>query len=327
MTYSQVQGLDQVKSALAGMVDAGRVPHAILFHEDEGGGAFPLALAFLQHLYCSSRTASDSCGGCPSCNRISKLIHPDVHFIFPTASKMVSLDYIDKFRALVQENPRFTSSELLDALGLDSKNSVIAVSEAKSLLEKLSLSALEGGYRSVVIYLPEKMNQEAANRLLKMIEEPPLKTQFVLITHSPEKVIPTIISRCQRIRVAPEGAARLTEFAEPELLDDLMSALVSRNLPAALDAGDRIAALPSRESAKAFCKFAADAMRQIFLHQQGLPQMAVREGHYAEWAAKCRKTFPRQALEALSRAQTLIDRNVNSKILFTDLVDRLYMNI
>lgn len=327
MTYSQVQGLDQVKSALAGMVDAGRVPHAILFHEDEGGGAFPLALAFLQHLYCSSRTASDSCGGCPSCNRISKLIHPDVHFIFPTASKMVSLDYIDKFRALVQENPGFTSSELLDALGLDSKNSVIAVSEAKSLLEKLSLSALEGGYRSVVIYLPEKMNQEAANRLLKMIEEPPLKTQFVLITHSPEKVIPTIISRCQRIRVAPEGAARLTEFAEPELLDDLMSALVSRNLPAALDAGDRIAALSSRESAKAFCKFAADAMRQIFLHQQGLPQMAVREGHYAEWAAKCRKTFPRQALEALSRAQTLIDRNVNSKILFTDLVDRLYMNI
>lgn len=326
MTFAQVSGQDQVKAALAGMVDADRVPHAILFHEDDGGGAFPLALAFLQYLFCAHRDG-DSCGSCPVCNKIGKLIHPDIHFIFPTAAGSISLEYMDKFRPLALERPCFTAAELLEAMGIEGKNSMIAVSEAKHLLDALSLSALEGGYRAVVIYLPEKMNQEAANRLLKMIEEPPQQTQFVLITHAPEKVLVTISSRCQRIRVAPSGPAAVVAFEEPELLHDLMDALLAKDLLSALGVADRLSALTSRESAKSFCKFAADAMRQLFLRQQGVTSLAVDGEEYDAWAAKCRKTFPRQALDALGRAQSLIDRNVNMKILFTDLVDRLYLSI
>ena len=327
MTFSQLQGNREVVQALVGMVDSGRVPHAILFHEDDGGGAFPLALAFLQYLYCRQRSGGDSCGSCPSCGKIAKLIHPDVHFVFPTAAGFLSEQYMEPLRRLVAVNPRFREAELAEALGIEGKNPMIAVSEARRLLEKLSLSALEGGYRSVVIYLPERMNAEAANRLLKMIEEPPLQTQFLLITHQAEKVLATVSSRCQRIRVQPEGRAAAVEFAEAELLDALMDSLLSRDLPGALEAAERIASLPSRESAKAFCLYAADRLREIFLVQQGVRLPGEISPEAQKWAGQCRKTFPRQALEVLDRAQTLIGCNVNLKILFTDMADRMFLLI
>lgn len=314
MNFDQIHGNEDVKQALAGMVGSGRVPHAILFHEDDGGGAFPLTVAFLQLLFGEN-------------NRIPKFIHPDVHYVFPTAAGSISLQYMDKFRQLALENPLFTESAMGDALGIEGRNSMIAVSEAKHLLDALSLSALEGGYRAVVIYLPEKMNQEAANRLLKIIEEPPQKTQFVLITHKPEKVLLTISSRCQRIRVRPSGEAGHQEYEEAPLFGDLMEALLSRDLTAALEVGDRIAALPSRESAKAFFRYAAEVMRDIFLHQQGMPSLVRDSDGVRDWAAKCRRTFPRVASEAFGAAIGMTDRNVNIKIISTDLVDRLYLAI
>lgn len=314
MTFEQIQGNDDVKRALSGMVESGKVPHAILFHEDDGGGAFALCIAFLQLLFREN-------------NRIPKFIHPDVHYVFPTAAGSISLQYMEKFRALALANPDFTESQIAEALGIEGKNSMIAVSEAKHLLETLSLSALEGGYRAVVIFLPEKMNQEAANRLLKMIEEPPVNTEFLLISHSPEKVLQTISSRCQRIRVCPSKRAAASDSADAELLGELMDALIGRDLTAAIEAGDRIAALPSRDNAKAFCRFAAEKMRHIFLVQQGIDALADGSEDAARWASKCRKSFPRQGLEAFGRALSLIDRNVNIKIIMTDLVDRLYLTI
>ena len=327
MTFAQVPGNQEVKQALIGMVDVGRVPHAILFHEDDGGGAFPLALAFLQYLYCRHRSGGDSCGQCPSCGKIAKLIHPDVHFVFPTAAGVLSEQYMEPLRRLVAEHPAFTEAELLEALGLEGKIPMIAVAESRRLLEKLSLSALEGGYRAVVIYLPERMNAEAANRLLKMIEEPPQQTQFLLISHQVEKVLTTISSRCQRIRIRPSGAAAETAFADAGLLDELMTALLGKDLLGALEVSERIAALPSRESAKAFCIFAADRLRQMFLCQQGVQGLGDCPPEVRRWAGRCRKTFPRTAMSALDRARMLVDRNVNQKIIFTDLVDRLYLQI
>lgn len=327
MTFAQVPGNQEVKQALIGMVDVGRVPHAILFHEDDGGGAFPLALAFLQYLYCRHRSGGDSCGQCPSCGKIAKLIHPDVHFVFPTAAGVLSEQYMEPLRRLVAEHPAFTEAELLEALGLEGKIPMIAVAESRRLLEKLSLSALEGGYRAVVIYLPERMNAEAANRLLKMIEEPPQQTQFLLISHQVEKVLTTISSRCQRIRIRPSGAAAETAFADAGLLDELMTALLGKDLLGALEVSERIAALPSRESAKAFCIFAADRLRQMFLCQQDVQGLGDCPPEVRRWAGRCRKTFPRQALEVLDRAMTLIGRNVNLKILFADMADRLYLLI
>lgn len=325
MRFSQLQGNEDVVRALVGMVDSGKVPHAIIFQEEDGGGAFPLCMAFLQYLYCSHRGNGDSCGDCPSCNKISKYIHPDVHFVYPTAASSVSLQYIGQFRQLALSNPYFTETELSTALGIEGKNSLIAVSEAKHLLDTLSLSALESGYRSVVIYLPEKMNPDAANRLLKIIEEPPLQTQFLLITHRPEKVLQTISSRCQHIRVRPVSSAPPeASFASPELFSSLMGALLRRDLLAALDAADSIAALPSRETSKAFCKFASYQLRLIFLAQQGLNGLGEVSSDARGWASSFPKTFPRNALGVFDRTSALIDRNVNVRLLFTDMVDRLF---
>lgn len=322
MRFADVNSSPEVLKVLSGMVDSGRIPHAIMFSEPDGGPAFCVALAFLQYLYCHSRANGDSCGECPSCNRVGKLIHPDIHFVFPTTSPQTSTGLMPQFRELALANPRFTEAELGAALGIDSKSSLIAVAEAREVLGQLSLSALEGGWRSVVIYLPEKMNQEAANRLLKAIEEPEPLTQFILITHAPEKVLQTISSRCQRLQLGAE--AKAPEFDSPELLDDLMDALLRKDLYAALEAGDRISSLPSRESAKAFCKFASDAMRNLFLQQQGVALPQTGSGKAAAWAAGARKTFPRAAVACFDKAFRMVERNVNAKIIFTDLVNRLY---
>jgi len=317
-----------VAEALRQMAESGRIPHAMLFHENDGGGAFPLVLDFLDEVY----------GHNP---RVRKLIHPDIHFVFPVAGpdKPVSEQFLGPWRKLLQENPFFYENELYAAIGIEGKQSNISVHEARSILEKLSLSAVEGGYRTVVVYLPEKMNVQAANTLLKMVEEPPEKTLFLLLTHQPEKVLTTISSRCLMMRVRPLSreemrAVHPREGAElsvqADLFHDLMDALVRKDLLAALETGDAVAALDSREKQKAFCRVSGEGLRTVFLLQQGLPQLAdLPEDEslfYRDLAGKLRRNFPRLALAALDRALLLLERNVNQKILFTDLVNRLYMN-
>ena len=316
-------------AALRQMAESGRIPHAMLFHENDGGGAFPLILDFLEAVY----------GQNP---RVKKLIQPDIHFIFPVAGpakdKPVSEQFIRPWRELLLANPCFYENELYAAIGIEGKQGLISVHEARSIPDKLSLSAVEGGYRTVVMYLPEKMNPQAANALLKMIEEPPEKTLFLLVTLQPEKVMTTIFSRCLFMRVRPfsreedravhaEESAETTEMAD--LFHDLVDALVRRDLLGALETADAVADLGSREKQKRFCRVASDGLRNIFLLQQGLPELADLLGDekpfYEEMAAKLRKNFSRQALAALDRALLLLERNVNQKILFTDLVNRLYM--
>jgi DNA polymerase-3 subunit delta' len=319
----------QVAAALRQMAESGRIPHAMLFHENDGGGAFPLIIDFLDEVY----------GHNP---RVRKLIHPDIHFVFPVAGpserKPVSDQFLGAWRELLQENPCFFENELYAAIGIEGKQGLISVNEARSILDKLSLSAVEGGYRTVVMYLPEKMNQQAANALLKMIEEPPENTLFLLVTLQPEKVMTTIFSRCLFMRVLPfsreedravhaKEGAETTEFAD--LFHDLLNALVRKDLLGALETADAVTDLGSREKQKRFCKIAGEGLRSIFLLQQGLPDLADILGDerpfYEEMAARLRKTFSRQALAALDRALLLLERNVNQKILFTDLVNRLYM--
>jgi DNA polymerase-3 subunit delta' len=316
-----------VAAALRQMAESGRIPHAMLFHENDGGGAFLLVLDFLDEVY----------GHNP---RVRKLIHPDIHFVFPVAGsdKPVSDQFIGKWRTLLQENPCFFENELYAALGIEGKQSNISVNEARSILEKLSLSAVEGGYRTVVVYLPEKMNVQAANTLLKMVEEPPEKTLFLLVTHQPEKVLTTISSRCLFMRVRPLSREEMRQAhprlgaelsVQADLFHDLMDAVVRKDLLAALETGEAVAALDSREKQKAFCRVAGEGLRTVFLLQQGLPDLLDlpedEAPFYRDLAGKVRKNFPRQALNALDRALLLLERNVNQKILFTDLVNRLYM--
>lgn len=331
MRFEDIKGNESVRSALAGMVDSGKVPHAIMFHENDGCGAISLCLAFLQYLNCHSHAGHDSCGECPSCNKISKLIHPDVHFVYPVVGGS-SLAYVKQWRELVLSNPYFTESELNEALGIEGKSAIIAVPEAKTILEKLAFNSLEGGYKAVVVYLPEKMNVEAANRLLKSIEEPPEKTQFLLITHAPEKVLTTISSRCQSIRLMPSERPRTALNAsaqeEKELFAALMDAIVSRNLYTALEVGEKMASLPSRERMKSLCANASEMLRKVFLVQQGLGQIAALgdDGQrIMAYARAVKKSFARLAEPCLSQARMLIERNVNPKIVFSDLVDRLFV--
>ena len=318
-----------VAAVLRQMAESGRIPHAMLLHENDGGGAFPLILDFLDEVY----------GHNP---RVKKLIHPDIHFIFPVAGpdKPVSDRFIGAWRELLLENPCFYENELYTAIGIDSKQSLISVYEARSILEKLSLSAVEGGYRTVVVYLPEKMNPQAANALLKMVEEPPENTLFLLVTHQPERVLTTIFSRCVFLRVPPfsreeDREVHAKEGAETselsDLFHDLLDALVRKDLLGALETGDAVAELGSREKQKRFCRVASEGLRNIFLLQQGLPDLADILGDerpfYEEMAAKLRKNFSRQALAALDRVLLRLERNGNQKILFTDLVNRLYMTL
>ena len=298
-----------VEEILAQMAASGRVPHAIMFSEPDGGPAFRIALDFLQLLY------GEGAG------RVAKLIHPDVHFIFPASPPLTSTSLMPQFRELALANPAFTEADLNAALGIEGKSSIIAVAEAREVLSALSLSALEGGWRTVLMYLPEKMNPESANRLLKSIEEPTDRTLFILISHSPEKVLQTIRSRCQHFQLG--DALRAPDFDSPELLDSLMDALADKDLLRALEEGEKISALPSRENAKAFCKFASDAMRNLFLAQQGLDLPSTASGQAALWAPRFKKTFPRAAMACFDTAWRLVDRNANTKIVFTDLVNRL----
>lgn len=310
--------MSSLLETLNAMVDAGRVPHAILLHEDDGGGAVGIGLEFLRHLY----------GDNP---RVAKLIHPDIHFIFPlilSSGDSVSEQYAKEWRALVQENPSFTEGDLYEALGFEGKNTVISVKESNALLRILSQYSLEGGYTTVMIYLPEKMNSTAANKLLKILEEPPQQTLFLMVTHAPERLLPTILSRCQLFRVeAASTQSAALRYDDGGLLSSLMDALIRKDLAAALETGEQLAALPSRDIMRAFCRFAAEKMRRIFLVQQGLDQLAGDDAEVRAWASSCKKSFPRKALEALDKASVLIGRNVNQKILFTDLVDRLFVNI
>ena len=351
MRFADIIGNASVAKMLSSMADSGRVAHAMLFYENEGCGALPLALAYVQYLNCSNPSNGDSCGKCPSCNQISKLIHPDVHFVFPvnkgpksSEEKPTSESYLKYWRELAVADPYFTESDLQRAIGIESKNGLIAVAEAKSIIAKLSLASVGDGYKAVIFYLPEKMNQETANRLLKMVEEPPEKTVFIFITHAPEKVLQTIFSRCQSVRVMPlskEEAARVAAF-RPEhdreeeivfmdLFSGLLRCIVARDLSGTLECGESMAALDSREKQKAFCTFAGDCVRKIFMLQQNLPQISGVEEHesefYAEMASKCPKGFCMKAMTNIEKVASMIDRNVNSKILFCDLVNRMFLNI
>ena len=326
---TQLYGNTEVIAALHQMVESGRIPHALLLHEDDGGGALPIALHFLEELY----------GGSP---RVGRLIHPDIHFVFPVAGEKqpVSLQFIAPFRELVQENPYFFENELYEAIGIEGKQSNISVAEARSILEQLSLSAVEGGWRSVVLYLPEKMNPQAANALLKMVEEPPEQTLFLLITHAPEKVLVTIASRCLHMRVQPlspeaERDVHAKEAAGDaqlrDLFHDLLNALVEKDLLNALETGEALADLKVRERQKAFCRLASADLRRIFLLQQKMDALAAVAPDEKEWfaamAARLKPAFPRFAMGCLDKALLLLERNVNQKILFTDLVNQLYTRI
>ena len=204
MRFSDIIGQEEVKRQLRQAVRDGRIAHAQLFTGIAGIGKIGLALAYAQYLACPHRTADDSCGQCPSCLQYQKLQHPDLHFAFPIVKSDagdVCDDYMDKWRGLLTEQPYFDIEDWYRTLGVETKQGMIYEKESSEILRKLSLKSFSDGYKVMVIWQPEKMNATCANKLLKLLEEPPVKTLFLLVSEQPEQLLSTILSRVQEIRV------------------------------------------------------------------------------------------------------------------------------
>ena len=206
MNFSQIPGQAEIIANLLRSVKEERVSHAQLFAGPEGCGSLALALAYAQYVSCENKKPDDSCGTCKSCMKYEKMIHPDLHFVFPvikrkSSEEAVSDNYIEEWRAFVKRSPYFTLNSWLDSIEVGNAQGMIFASEASEIIKKLSLKTFESDVRIMIIWLPEKMHQATANKLLKMIEEPPEKTLFLLVSEEPDKILPTIISRCQLIKI------------------------------------------------------------------------------------------------------------------------------
>ena len=206
MLFSNIIGQKEVKDRLLHSVQNGRVSHAQLFLGQEGTGALPLSIAYAQLLLCKNQVKNDSCGKCPSCIKSEKLVHPDIHFVYPVALKKgeveKSSDVAGEWRESFLENPYLNLSDWFNNLKAENKQPVIGVEESGEILRKLALTTYEGEFKVMIIWLPEKMNVAAANKLLKILEEPPDKTIFLLVSENEEALLRTIVSRTQLIKIA-----------------------------------------------------------------------------------------------------------------------------
>jgi DNA polymerase-3 subunit delta' len=206
MNFAQFPGHKDVITRLIRSVKEERVSHAQLFTGPEGCGNLALALAYAKYISCENRSDSDSCGICKSCVKYEKMIHPDLHFVFPVVkgkkvTDPVSENYIEEWREFVRKGAFFSINHWLDILDVGNAQGGIFASEASEIIKKLSLKSFESDFKIMIIWLPEKMHQSTANKLLKMIEEPPEKTLFLLVSEEYDKLIPTILSRCQLIKI------------------------------------------------------------------------------------------------------------------------------
>lgn len=216
MQFRDIIGQEEVKQQLRQAVRDGRIPHAQLFTGISGVGKLPLALAYAQYIACPNRTDEDSCGTCPTCLQYQKLQHPDLHFAFPIVkgdAGDVCDDFMDKFRSMILSQPYFDIDDWYRYLGVETKQGMIYEKESGDILRKLSLKSFGDGYKVMIIWLPEKMHVACANKLLKLLEEPPMKTVFLLVSEQPELLLTTIVSRTQEVRVS-----RLTEAEIAEVL-------------------------------------------------------------------------------------------------------------
>lgn len=202
MLFKEIIGQDAVKNQLRQSVREGRIAHAQLFTGISGIGKLQLALAYAQYLNCPHRTEEDSCGKCPTCLQYEHLQHPDLHFVFPIVGSDETCDaFLEQWRDIIQNRHYFDLEDWHKALGLETKQSMIYEKESGEILRKLSLKPYGNGYKEMIIWQPEKMNITTANKLLKLLEEPPEKTVFLLVSEHPEQLLATIRSRVQAIRV------------------------------------------------------------------------------------------------------------------------------
>lgn len=367
MQFSRIVGQQQLKESMVQAISEGRISHAQLFLGPEGNGALPLALAYTQYLFCKNRTATDSCGQCPQCQKISKLAHPDVHFVYPLAlSKEVekSTDVFVKWKEAFLQNPYLSLSDWMEFLEAENKQMVIGVGESKDILHQLSLTSYEGSYKVMILWMAEKMNLVAANKILKILEEPPDKTIFFLITESTQLPI-TILSRTQITKV-PRIAEN--ELAPVLVASHGLSEDAARYLAQASEGNYRVAQILAgeressefnflkfqewmrmclkldgeklsgwitemagigRERQKQFLSYSIKLIRQSLLLDSGLPVRTAQNEE--EFLQKFSPYVPFNGgsaiAEEMTRAYHAVERNANPKILLMSLSLKIHRQL
>jgi DNA polymerase-3 subunit delta' len=206
MFFRDIYGQETVKQSFIKSVKENRISHALLISGSPGTGKLPLAIAYARYISCEHKGETDACGVCPSCVKYDKLIHPDLHFVFPiTRSKdSVTCDFFLKpWREMLINKPYFNLDQWLAEIGSENGQGLIYANESEEIIRKINRKPYEAEYKTMIIWLPEKMHQSCANKLLKILEEPPEKTLFLLVSENPEHLLTTIVSRTQRIFVPP----------------------------------------------------------------------------------------------------------------------------
>ena len=377
MRFGEIYGNDALKARLGKLVDENRLGHALLFVEQEGMGAFAFAVALSQYLNCTGAKDGDSCGECPSCRLHAHLSYPDLHFSFPISSspklsdqekkRPVSSYFLRDFVSLAMDNPYFDSHDLFAAIGIENKAGAITVNEAREIANILSLQPYQSQYKIMVIWEPEKMTTEAANKLLKLLEEPPAGTLFLLVTHQMENMLSTVVSRCQVIRLQPVERHEMALILEKrfdlnaeeamnyatlaagsvgrafsavgnaegtgsvqESVRSLLDAALAKSLVEVMDVAEQLSSL-GRDRQKLWCVTAEDMIRKLFVTSQGLGSIAFADSDEAEYirqlTPRIKQTFYGKAFAAVDTALRLIDANVSAKLIFADLGNRFFLYI
>ncbi len=222
MQFSEIPGLQKLKKQLISAHKRGKIAHAQLFAGRQGTAALPMALAYASYLMCENKTDEDSCGICANCVRIKKLIHPDIHLHFPKVSAVenkydkVLAEAIPLFREFVTETPYGDLEAWTRKYGQENKNLLISRQDSRQMLKNVSMRSVEGGYKILLIWIPELMNSSSANAILKILEEPPEQTLYLLVSYSYDNLLATITSRTQLVNVPPNSIDEIQEYIQDQ---------------------------------------------------------------------------------------------------------------
>lgn len=376
MLFSQVIGHHDIKNRLIRSVQEQRIPHAQLFSGPEGIGKLALAVAYAQYICCENRTDVDACGICPSCVKYAKLAHPDLHLVFPiikptNKTSTVCDDFVADFRAMFMHHPYFSVQSWFSKIADDAKQGIIYSNESQEIIRKLSLKTYESEFKVMIIWLPEKMNLECANKLLKILEEPPAQTVFLLVSNAPNEILTTILSRTQQLAIPRiktddmvvallrNGALGLTQqnalniarisngsylnamalLAENEELKKNFERFV-QIMRLAWQVGNRkdyeslktlrkwseemAAASVGRERQKKFLEYAQYMTRENFIANLQNADLNYLTTYESDFSQKFSPFINEQNVEKImlefEKAERDIERNVNAKMVFFDLV-------
>ncbi len=364
MFFKDIIGQIEVKHQLIQSVKEGYIPHARLISGQEGTGALPLALAYAHYLHCTNRQENDACGVCPSCQKLNKFTHPDLHFVFPIINKKGSKDafcddFLPEWRKFIIETPYANLTSWLGKIAAENAQGLIYARESNEIMHKLNLKAYESDYKIMIIWLPEKMHETAANKLLKLLEEPPEKTIFLLVSEEPEKIITTIRSRAQNLFVPPIADEDLSQIliqkynigtedihlitrlangsyekaihiinstdeneAYLELFISIMRNSWKRDVLNMKAKADQFASI-GRDRQKSFLAYAQRMIRENFLYQLQIPEINYMNRKEAEFAANFHPYVKEQNIidfmDELALAERHIESNVNPRMVFFDL--------